>query len=265
MRVIFFLILIVLIPTLGRTQEDSLQKEDALKNYISIGHEFAHFDKDFKPWNTTHLENKLTLQQSVFVTRISFANRFQQNGWSINEEFYQKFKSKDYMMLQAGFSPSLIFSNYYFGGEYFNSFSKVWEHSAGLKHIQFSGTPAIWLVNLSLSKYTGRHLSILKANIGYQNGASLQTLGGSLQHRYYHTDQSYSSIFAGYGFNPSLNLFNAAGVNISQNTTFNCGIKTIQQFSKRWAIEGQLEYLWYDFGAIERQQFNYTLKLLYQW
>ena len=262
-RTLFFLIVMLWCHNLW-AQAGSRSFTD--KNYISIGNEFTHFDKDFKPWNTSTIETKLNHNTWVFLSRINIANRFEKLGISVEQDIYKKFESKNYMFVNGSYSPSSIYYKYRLAAEYFNSFGKVWEHSIGGKFMQFRDSLYVAIITMSLSKYTGRFLTILRTNIGYENSSSSSTLNFSLQQRYYHSDNVYTALFTGYGYNPNVVLFNInRGLITSRNTTFNIGLKTFRQISQHWLMEIQAEYQWFDFGTSNRNLYTYSIKLFYSW
>lgn len=246
-----------------QAQEKEIFKD---RNYVAVGEEFSHFDKDLKSWNTISLEAKLKQQSWTFLTRANVANRFADWGFAIEEEVYKTFESKDYLALNAGYSPSSIFYNYRFGAEFFNPFAKTWEHSVGLQYIRFQDSVSVTSATASLSKYYGSNLTILRVTGGYQNLSSLSTLSGSLQQRYYHDDNVYSFLVLGYGYDPSSILFNNNdSLTVVKNTTFNAGLGTFQQLGENWFLQGQVGYQWFDFGATQRNQFSYSLKSFFTW
>ena len=236
------------------------------KNYVSLEYEFAHFNSDLNPWNTATLEAQFNHKQWVFVPRATTTSRFDQTGWSVEQDAYRKLKSKDYFYLHAGYSPSTVFYNYRLAGEYYNAFAKSWEHSIGARYIYYHDNTYAILGTASLSKYYSRFLTILRGNIGYQNNADLNVLNGTLQQRYYHSDNSYSALQLGYGFDPNLVLFNNSEyVVLEKNTQFNASLRTVQELGKNWVIQGQVACQWYDFGILERWQYIYALKIIYCW
>jgi YaiO family outer membrane protein len=179
---------------------------------------------------------------------------------------YKKFKSKDYLYLTSGVSSSSIFHNFHISGEYFNSFKSTWEHSYGLKFTQFSDSLFSIIGTTSISKYNGRFLTIIRSNVGYQNSSVINTLNVNIKQRYYNSDDSSSDLTIGYGYNSNLILFeNNDNIQLTENRTFVVGLNTFQKLSKRWYLNSNYSFQWFDFGNVERNQYSYSLSIYYTW
>ena len=251
-------------------QEDSLhlQTKSPLteKNYVSLEYRFDHFSDDLANWNTATVEAQNNFDSWVAVTRLNVANRFGEDAWSVEQDIYKKFKSNDYLFLNGGYSPSPIFARMRLSGEYFNPFAQQWEHSMGARYIQFQDTTHVFLLTGSLSKYSGAFLTILRANVGFQNSSSVNVFSGSLQQRYYYKDDSYVAVYGGYGEDPNALLFsNNPAIRIENFKTLNLGVSVLHQIDDRWYVQARTEFQKLNFGTVERNQLYYALKVYYTW
>lgn len=236
------------------------------RDYLAVSYQFDHFNKDIKPFNTVMLEYQNKLKRWTLVSRAQVSNRFGVNAWYAEQDVFKKFKSKDYLFVQVGFSPYDVFSRFRFTGEYYRAFAEKWEFSAGAKYLQFQDSIHVYMATGSLSKYSGRFLTILRVNGGVQNSATPNVLNASLQQRFYHSDNAYSALIAGYGVDPNTAIFsNNPSVELQKNTIFNVGIKTVQELKGHWFLQGQVEFHHLNFGSAQRNQMMYELKAFYTW
>lgn len=253
---------------LGYTQGDSTTIVPAKpKQQLFLSHEYSFFDRDLVDWHTSTIGARWTKNSWVLLPKFSVANRFSENGWLIEPEAYKKLKSGDYIYLMAGGSPSTIFYRYSGAFEYYNPFKEVWEHSAGVRYMQFQNDVQIGLITASVSKYSGRFLSILRAGAGYSfNLETLAAVFGTFQQRYYHSDDAYSTLFFSYGYDPDILLFTSQkNFDINKVQVMGVGLNTFQRLSNHWLILGQLEYQYYTFSNFNRNQYSAALKLIYEY
>lgn len=260
----YLLIVVFFVVNMDSFGQESLSFNE--RNYISVKNEFSHFSKDLKPWNTSSVETNFVKNSWSFQTKVTVSNRFSKSGWLLDQEVYKKFKSKDYLYLTAGVSSSSMFHNFHISGEYFNTFKSTWEHSYGLKFTQFSDSLFSIIGTTSISKYNGRFLTIIRANAGYQNSSVINTLNVNIKQRYYNSDDSSSDLTIGYGYNSNLILFeNNDNIQLTENRTFVVGLNTFQKLSKRWYLNSNYSFQWFDFGNVERNQYSYSLSFYYTW
>lgn len=241
--------------------EDSLAQ---LRNRISVGYEYSVFNRDLSPWNTAFVEGKFRAKSWVVVPKFSFSQRFDNNGYLLESEFYRKFESKDYLMLQAGGTSSDIFYRLRANAEYYNQFKKVWEHSFGGVYMLFPDTVSIGYGTASLSRYYGNFLTTLRLNGGASsNSETPYFFNVSLRQRLYHSKVTYTGITLGYGYDPVINVINNNADFLSkQASTVNVSLETVQRLSGKYLISGNIAYTHFDFGLNQRDQFSILLKLI---
>jgi len=256
---ILFAGILVAIQAMG--QADSLSRG----NHVSIAHEYAWFKENAPEWNTTVLEGRMeTANDWAILPRLYVSERFNKTGWLGEVDAYHTFKSKDYIFLQAGYSPEAIFPSYKLGAEYFHPFAKKWEYSLGGRYFGFSEANDILLWTGSLSKYSGKHLTIFRPFVGIQGTGDFNNLTFTLQHRYYRTDKEYLGIFGNFGYNPGLLLFaENTSVQLTQAEQYGGGISSTHLLGDRWRMAGQFEYIFMDLGTATRNQYLATLKVYY--
>lgn len=236
------------------------------RNYVGLQGEYAHFSKDLKAWKTVALESQLLHKSWVFLPKLSYSERFEQKAWFTELDLYKKCVNKDYFYLKGAYSASEVFAHRRFDAEYFNTFAKVWEHSVGLKYMHYNGNIDVSLLTASLSKYSGKYYTLLRANLGVQNSITPNILSASIQQRYYHSDLAFSAVNISYGFDPSAVILNGNTTTaVAQNKTFSLRVSTQQAIGSRFFLEARADMIKYTFVSNQRSQFLYSLKLMYTW
>ena len=148
----------------------------------------------------------------------------------------------------------------------FNPFAKTWEFSFGARYLNYDQVTETGVLTASVSHYYAKFLSIARLNAGFGNLTSnITDFSGSFIQRYYHSDTRYSSIFASYGYDPNLQLFeNNTNVLVSENSVFNFGINSLFNITSTWDALFQFEYSYFNFGVSTRNQYSISIKIFYK-
>lgn len=268
MRIILFIqfCLIFTISLANDTLQDCATRALNERNYLALAYDYSHFNQSLSPWHTLQVEGQFQRKKWVLIPRLIATQRFDQQAGAVEFETYRKFENKDYVFGKLAFSPSDVLARTRVEVEYFNPFHKKWEFSLGTKYMNFQDSIDVTVLTASLSKYTGKFYSLLRFTTGWNNSNHLNVFSASFQQRYYHNDFEFSALSLGYGFDPNTLLFNASSnINVVQSTVINASLFHQRPLNSRWFLEGKIEYTYFDFGASQRNQFLYAIKLFYTW
>ncbi len=236
------------------------QRDSTFYSYTKIGYEYDFFNQQLNDWHNLTAEVKFERNQFTFLPRLTLANRFDQSSFLFESDFYKSFDNRDYIMAGFGLSPGSIFVKNQLTLEYFNPFGK-WEHSIGLRWMNFENTGSLGVITGSLSRYYGSFLTSLRGNFAYGfKEDNFNNFAIILTHRYYFSDSGYIGLLGAYGYDPNLILISDQNIDLSgkpDQLTLGASLHTSNNKNKQWT----LSYQWinYDFVVYERQQHSISL------
>ncbi len=234
--------------------------EGIFLEHVKAGYRVDLFDQ-LSNWNGGHVELQFKRDSLILIPRVTLANRFERTGVFSELEVYKLFRNGDYLSLDFGFSPDVIFPNFKAGIEYYNPFS-TWEHSVGVRLLRFDGVGNVGVLTASLSKYHGSFLSILRGNLAYsEQSAQFTNFGGLFQERYYLSDVSYVGLYAAYGYDPSILILSQnEGISTGKNPyQYTIGGLYQSRYFKRFAFTLSYEYTGYEFVNFRRSQHTISI------
>jgi len=176
-------------------------------------------------------------------------------------EAYPRLTASDYAYLSAAYSGSNLFPNHYYGAEWYHSFNRGFEASAGVRWMQWE--ESIWFYTGSLGKYTGNYWLSLRAYISPGDRFTGQTYTFTVR-RYLATASDYVGIKLEYGNSPDnlsylvdfpeIRRLNSMGAHLS-----------VQKDLNRWLVFMDLGYRREEYqNDAFRGHFSIRLHLLYQ-
>jgi len=182
-------------------------------------------------------------------------------NWQFQLEAYPRITSSDYMYLSAAYSGSSLFPRHYYGGEWFHSFQRGFEASAGVRWMQWE--ESIWFYTGSIGKYLGNYWFALRAYITPGEKATGQTYTLSAR-KYLATGKDYLGVKLEYGNSPDnlsylldfpdIRRLNSMGVHLSWQRELN-----------RWLLYVNLGYRREEYqNDAYRGHFSTRLHLLYK-
>jgi YaiO family outer membrane protein len=183
------------------TAKAEAQLTDSLPNTITIGHEYTHFDLQFRDdWQLSSLEYKRQTQSGAYLARFNHANRFGRTGWQAEAEAYPKLSSKIYAYLSVGYAPSVpVFPKWRTGTSLFFVLPKGWEAEAGFRHLRFSSD--VWVGTAGFSKYVGNWLFNIRSFASSSRPAANYSVFFNAR-RYLSNPASYLWLQVGRGTSP---------------------------------------------------------------
>lgn len=231
--------------------------------WVKVGYQHDLFDKALSDWNSGIVEAKFEKDSWSVLPRLTLTNRFDQFGWQLETDVYKKFKNKDYLYLDGGFSPDPIFPRAKLGAEYYNPFGGSWEHSVGVRWMNFHSGKNIGLITASLTKYYGKWLSSVRGIGAYGfDSNEFANYAVVLNQRYYFTDAKYLGLSGSYGYDPSLIvLIDNSGTTKGNPSQLSFAINFQSDFNQRRRWNAAYEWTRYDFVTSERIQ--HTIKLFF--
>lgn len=128
-------------------------KESSSINKISIGYNYVYFDKQFSdPWHLLNVAYSRSTKLGSVVTRINYANRFQNNGVQGEIDFYPKISKTFYAYTNIGFSgTNNVFPRFRMGASLYANLPWSMEGEIGFRYLKF--TSNVWMYTASVGKY----------------------------------------------------------------------------------------------------------------
>ena len=238
------------------------QGDTTFYSYTKLGYEYSFFNQQLSDWHNLTAEVKFKKNNFTLIPRLTFANRFDQSSFLLESDFYKSFENKDYIMAGFGLSPGSIFVKNHLVLEYFNPFGK-WEHSIGLRWMNFENTGSLGVITGSLSRYYGPFLTSIRGNFAYGfTEDNFNNFAVILTHRYYYSDSGYIGLLGAYGYDPKLVLISDQTIEISgkpDQLTLGASLNSTTRKNKQWTISYQ--WINYDFVVSQRQQHSISLFL----
>jgi YaiO family outer membrane protein len=178
--------------------------EEASKNRISINYDYTSFDKQFAdPWHMVSFDYGRTTPIGLVIGRVSYANRFKQNGTQFELEAYPHISKTFYCYVNAGYSNDIgVFSQWRGGFSLYANLPKSYEGELGVRYLQFSGPPS-WIYTAYLGKYYKSWLFGARAYIiPVINTSTVSASYNGMARYYYGSADDWMGIALGYGISP---------------------------------------------------------------
>ena len=203
------------------TVSEQLQryKQELKKNEIRYTYTLDLFDKDFNrdPWQIHSLEYKRDTKAGAIVARVNYGKRFDQTGYQVELDAYPKLNKNNYLYLNFGNSETSVFPKNRLGFEWFHSFARQFEASAGARLLFFDNSN-VDFYTLMFGKYFKKNLVSFRTFITPDN--DFPALTAIFETRHFFTNQkNYLGVKLGYGTSPD-ELRNLTG------TTQRLGVKS---------------------------------------
>ena len=128
----------------------------SFSNNLGAFSEASVFDQVFDTQYSLGVEYIRQEKFGRIIPRITFANRFGQDGIQYEMDAYPKINKKSYAYLNYGYSGSQIFPRHRAGAEVYNMISKSAEMSAGIRYLDFRESAATTFT-ASLGMYKGNY------------------------------------------------------------------------------------------------------------
>ena len=125
-------------------------------NNLGAFSEASVFDQVFDTQYSLGIEYIRQENFGRIIPRITFANRFGQDGIQYEMDSYPKISDKSYAYLNYGYSGSQIFPRHRAGAELYNMISKSMEMSAGIRYLDFRESTATTFT-ASVGLYKGNY------------------------------------------------------------------------------------------------------------
>ena len=231
-------------------------------SYTKIGYEYDFFFEQLSDWHNLTAEAKFQKEGFTFLPRITLGQRFDQSSFLLESDFYKSFENKDYVMAGFGLSPGSIFVKNQLTAEYYNPFEK-WEHSIGLRWMNFDNTGSLGILTGSISRYYGSFLTSIRGNFAYGfKEDKFNNYSVILTHRYYFSDSGYIGLLGAYGYDPNLIIISDQSFvtdSKPNQVTIGASLVSTTKKNKQWTVSYQWTH--YDFIVSKRQQHAISLYL----
>ena len=205
--------------TINNTYPDAILYAERLKeevriNSVTLTYDYDSFDKTFDPWHAVSIAYSRKTPVGSVIGRISYANRFLENGVQFEVDMYPRFAEGLYAYLNAGYSKDNIFPDYRLGASLYYSLPLSFEIDAGIRYLNF-GTSDVKIYTGALGKYYSNFWfsfrsyitpSIIRASYSY-----------SLLVRYYIEGvDDYITFSGGWGISPDESAYNYGKLLVSR-------------------------------------------------
>jgi YaiO family outer membrane protein len=171
------------------------------RNKISFTYNLDYFGNNERdPWLLVYAQYTRSFARGSLIGRLNHASRFNSDGWQYEADAYPSFGKKGYAYVNYGFSKDPVFPRHRFGTDYYYSFPRAYEGSAGFRYMDFSGTK-VYILTAFIGKYIGDYW--LSFRTFATPGNKAVSVSGSLLLRKYLTDEDhYLGLRIGYGKSP---------------------------------------------------------------
>ncbi len=124
---------------------------------LSIGFGLDYFTENaYATWYSGLIQYGIFTSVGPIIPRINIANRFEQTGVQFEIDAYPQLGNGRYLYLNAGYSESVIFPEFRFGGEFYSGIPNTsFEASIGLRYLYFGVDNSVTLYTGSLGWYYG--------------------------------------------------------------------------------------------------------------
>lgn len=253
---LLFCWLLLLASHTSNAQSDSTVYESA-----KFGYRYHFFDEQFSDWHDGVVELKFVKDQWTFLPRMTVGQRFDRQSWLAELDVYKTLKNGDYINFGAGHSPGTIFVKNQLNFEYYNPFGE-WEHSLGVRWMQFNQTGDVGAFTGSLSRYYGAMLTSVRLTVAYglENDFSNYTV--AMNHRYYLSDIKFIGIHGAYGLDNRLILLSdRSNFSVGDANLLNVGLDYNSERVKRHEWRFAYDWTLYNFESSTRNQ--HTISIFY--
>lgn len=171
------------------------------KHKVSLGYAINIFLKsDLSPWHLLYLQYLRKTKIGNVIGRVNLANRYNNNGWQYEVDFYPQLTKRNYLYLNAGYSQSDIFPRWRFGAEIYHSFDHNFEVGVGFRQLVFD-TSSVTILTGYVGKYFGNYwLSAHTYLVPANNRVSVSEI--LLLRKYFSDVENYLGFMIGYGVSP---------------------------------------------------------------
>jgi len=175
------------------------------KNKISAYYSISIFDdSETKPWHLAYLQYLRKTKIGPVIARMSFGKRYEKYGWQYETEAYPKLSERNYMYLNFGYSPSVIFPRMRFGAEFYHSFPCDFETGIGYRYLIYE-LSGVSIFTGYLGKYLGNywissHTYITPYNLKMSVSEFL------IVRKYFAEPENYLGFMVGYGISPDTRI-----------------------------------------------------------
>lgn len=153
------------------------------------------------------------------IPRITFANRFGQDGIQYEIDAYPKIQDQSYAYLNYGYSGSPILARHRVGAEVYRMLSKTIELSAGIRYLDFRESTATTFTS-SLGLYTGNYYIAARPMITPRSDNPTAYFGSVLVRRYGATGDDWMGATFNAGVEPESQQVFLGSILLSESTRY---------------------------------------------
>lgn len=114
----------------------SLNKSDAISLYYAID---LFDDPSFTSQHMSYIDYAIKIKQNTLIPRLNFANRYSNNDFQIETDYYQIFTKRRYLYSNLGMSINKsLFPDYSAGLELYFPMGKAFEMSLGSRYLKYN-------------------------------------------------------------------------------------------------------------------------------
>lgn len=236
------------------------QSDSTIYESVRLGYRYHFFDSQLADWHDSFIGLKFQKDAWTVLPSMTLARRFEKNSIYLEGDVYRTLKNEDYLNMGGGWSPGEIFVRQQLYFEYYNPFGK-WEHSVGVRWMNFSGTGDLGVLTASLSRYYGAMLTSLRLNGAFGlNDTDYTNYTIILSHRYYLGDVKYIGLRGSYGFDNNLILLGDRNNQSSSDASqYTIGMEYNSNRKKRSEIKFAYDWTHYSFEFIDRNQHTLSI------
>jgi YaiO family outer membrane protein len=181
-------------------------RDNASQSFLTLSYDYFYFDKNYNsslhesPWHLASLAYSRGTKYGTVIGRITYANRFGDNGYQAEIDAYPRISKTFYSYVNLGYSAdSPVFPKFRNGFSLYANLPKSFEGEVGYRYLKF--TDATWIYTTSVGKYIGNYWFNLRAF--FVPGESDFSQSYTLTTRYYFGGSfDFLSIGIGTGISP---------------------------------------------------------------
>jgi YaiO family outer membrane protein len=190
-------------------QAISLSRQFAVQRALKMTLSYSgnYFEEKFSPWQNFYVSASKRFSFGSLILRFNYAERFSNNGYQIESDYYFRLVEGTYTYLNLGYSNTKLFPQVRFGLEPYIKLPASFEMSAGIRYLKF-GSKNVTMYTGSLGKYMGNYWISFRPFITPKDEKT--SFSGSLSIRRYLADaNNYLTLQVGIGFVPFENFTEA--------------------------------------------------------
>ncbi|GGG44862.1 hypothetical protein GCM10011414_13020 [Croceivirga lutea] len=188
------------------------------KNSFSVTSTATVFDKTFDPFYEMKVAYARKAKWGVLIPRITYAERFDIQGYQFEVDAYPTFSKKLHGYLNYGFSDQIIFPKHRIGAELYSELPKAREASLGLRHLRFNEVNTT-IITGSYGLYTGNWYFSGRPFVSFGND-DVGFAGSLLARKYFKDANNYLDVNFTYGIDVDNNQFFARGQLLAESVTY---------------------------------------------